>query len=94
MAISPLFAAESEVVPFEAPNFGLADEYAVGATEDPKSSVTETELVPFGILEVKADELAIGESADTQDPKDENNIASLVDERNATISQMVRVIPG
>jgi hypothetical protein len=44
----------------------------------------ETELVPFGILEVKADdELAIGESTDTQDPKDESNIASLVDERNA-----------
>jgi hypothetical protein len=100
MAIGPLFAAESEVVPFEAPDFEGADEHEIGATalqdpnpsvtesakaisslfEDPNPSVTETELVPLGILENgAADELAIGESADSQGQKDESNITSLVE---------------
>jgi hypothetical protein len=89
VAISPLFVAESEVVPFEAPDFGEADEHEIGATalQDLNPPIIETELVPFGVLgivEVGADdELAIGESAGSQDPKDESNITFLVEAQSA-----------
>jgi hypothetical protein len=79
-AISPLFAAESEIVPFEAPDFGEADGHETGATalQGLYPSVTETELVPLGISEVgAADELAIGES------NDESNMTSLVEAQSA-----------
>jgi hypothetical protein len=70
MAASPLFAAESEFVPFEAPEAGEVDECVVGATapQDSNPLVAETELVPLESLEVgaEADELATEESAGNQ----------------------------
>jgi hypothetical protein len=89
IAASPLFEAESEFVPFEAPEAGEVDECEVGATapQDSNSLVTETELASFSILEVEAeaDELAIGESAGNQNrnENEECNSISPDEEPNA-----------
>jgi hypothetical protein len=85
LAASPLFAAESEFVPFQAPEAGEVDKCEVGAATAPQDSsplVAETELEPLEILEVEAeaDELATGESAGNQNRNDECNSTSPVEE--------------
>ena len=87
MAASPLFAAESEFVPFEAPEAGEVDVCEVGATapQDSNPLVTETEVVTLEILEVEAeaDELATGESAGNQNRNDECNSTSPFEDQSA-----------
>jgi hypothetical protein len=80
-AASPLFAAESEFVPFEAPEAGEVDVCEVGATapQDSNPLVTETEVVTLEILEVEAeaDELAIGKIAVNQNRSENEECNSI-----------------
>jgi hypothetical protein len=88
-AVSPLSAAESGFVPFEAPEAGEVDECEVGseatAPQDSNPSVAKTELVSLVSLEIgaEADELAIGESAVNQNRNGECSSTSPVEEPSA-----------